>query len=198
MTMYEITEDMKAIYDLLSNMVDDEGNPRDPTPEEMEYLQEQFILTNENFEKKFDGYCRLIKNLEMDSKAVDGERKAYKDEMDRLSKRAKAFENRAKNIKGLLRFSMENLKLTEHKNNMFSAKIQNTQLKVEPQSTINYQELPFEYLKCELDTTKIKQDLKDGLLIQKGGAENYGKVFTKEGQLLKGVSVVQGQALYIR
>jgi hypothetical protein len=59
--------------------------------------------------------------------------------------------------------------------------------------------LPEEFLKPrELDTVAVKDALKDGLLIQKEGAENYGKVFTREGEEIKGLMVIQGTNFIIR
>jgi hypothetical protein len=126
MTLYAITEDLKALNKLLEEMVDDEGNPREPTAEELETMKQWFECSQADFEAKFDNYCKFIKNLKIEAEAADGERKAYKGELDRLSKRAKAFENRAKSVNGLLWFAMQNLGMKKYKTALFSAGEQNT------------------------------------------------------------------------
>ena len=200
MTLYQITEDLLAINDLLENMVDEEGNPREPTEEEMNYLKEQFIMSNSDFEKKTENICKFIKNLKIQAENVNAEKDSYKAELDRLSKRAKAFENRASCVQNVLRYGMEKLGQSKIKTDLFTANIQNTQMIVDASSTINFDDIPEQYKKVtvELDKTAIKKALKDGLLTQKSGPENYGKLFDAEGNLLPGITAVQGTALVIR
>ena len=57
-TLYAITDDIKAISDLLENMVDENGDPREPTEDEMQTLKEWYTVSNSDFEKKFDSYCK--------------------------------------------------------------------------------------------------------------------------------------------
>jgi hypothetical protein len=200
MTLYQITDDLLTINQLLEEMVDEEGNPREPTEEEMNYLREQFIMSNSDFEKKTENICKFIKNLKLQAENVKAEKDSYKAELDRLSRRAKAFENRASCVQNVLRYGMERLGETKIKTDLFTANIQNTQMIVDATSTINFDDIPEQYKKVsvELDKVAIKKALKDGLLMQKSGPENYGKLFDAEGNLLPGITAVQGTALVIR
>lgn len=201
MTLYAITEDLKALNKLMEEMVDDEGNPREPTEEELETMKKWFECSQADFEQKFDNYCKFIKNLKIEAEAADGERKAYKGELDRLSKRAKAFENRAKSVNGLLWFAMQNLGMKKYKTALFSAGEQNTQIKIEPLAGSDLKEVPEEFLKPrELDTTAVKDAIKSGLLKQGDGTPlGATKLFyAKTGEELKDVRWAQGTALIIR
>lgn len=201
MTLYEITGDLKALNQLMEDMVDEEGNPREPTQEELETMQKWFECSSSEFEQKFDNYCKFIKNLKIEAAIADDERKNYKAELDRLSKRSKAFENRAKSINGLLWFSMQNLGMKKYKSALFSAGEQNTQIKIEPLTGSTLKEVPDEFLKPrEIDTTKIKNAIKDGILKQ-GDGTPLGETklfFTDTGKELKDIRWAQGTALIIR
>jgi hypothetical protein len=200
-SMYEITGDIISLNKMLEEIVDENGNPREPTEEERKTLEEWFSCSLQDFEKKFDNICKFIKNLKIEAEIADGERKAHKDELDRLSKRAKACENKAKNINDLLWFSMQRLGLKKYKTSLFSAGEQNTQIKIETILGSNLKEVPEEYLKPrELDTTKIKEALSCGILKRGDGTPlGTNKIFfTENGKELKDVRAIQGQALIIR
>jgi hypothetical protein len=200
-SMYEITGDLLSLNNMLDEIVDEEGNPREPTEDERKTLEEWFNCSKSEFETKFDNICKFIKNLKIEAEIADGERKAYKGELDRLSKRAKALENRASNINGLLWFSMQRLGMKKYKTALFSAGEQNTQLKVESLLGSKLDEIPEEFLKPrELDTTKIKEAIKSGRLVRGNGTPlGENKVFFAEnGKELKDVRCMQGQALIIR
>lgn len=201
MTLYEITGDLKALNQLMEDMVDEDGNPREPTQEELETMQKWFECSSADFEKKFDNYCKFIKNLKIEAAIADDERKAYKSELDRLSKRSKAFENRAKSVNGLLWFSMQNLGMKKFKTALFSAGEQNTQIKIEPLAGSTLKEVPDEFLKPrEIDTNAIKTAIKDGILKQ-GDGTPLGETklfFTDTGKELKDIRWAQGTALIIR
>ena len=180
-------------------VVDENGEPREPTDEEIQEMRKWFEVTQEELQNKFDSYCKFIKNLKLSSENADSERKNMKDELDRLAKRAKARENQMSAVQGLLRWNLERLGIKTFKSDLFTANIQNGQKKVSLASTAKIENLPAEYLKPrELDTVAVKDALKDGLLIQKEGAENYGKVFTREGVEIKGLLVIQGTNFIIR
>lgn len=198
-SMYEIGDDIIGLHQLLESLVDEEGLPREPSGEEMETLRAWFKETEQNFEKKFDSYCRYIRSLKMTAENIDAERKSYKAELERLAKRAKASENRAKTLQGLLRWNMERLHMKKFKTDLFTANIQNTQLNIHPLDGASLAAVPECYLKPrEIDTTKVKQALKDGELILKDGPENACKIFFPNGEELKNVRAVQGTALVIR
>ena len=197
--LYDIAEDLLSLNDLMESLVDENGEPREPTDEEMEEMRKWFDVTHEELQNKFDSYCKFIKNLKLSSENADSERKNMKDELDRLSKRAKARENQRNAVQGLLRWNLERLGIKTFKSDLFTANIQNGQKQVSLASTAKIETLPEEFLKPrELDTVAVKDALKDGLLIQKEGVENYGKVFTRDGEEIKGLMVIQGTNFIIR
>ena len=205
MTLYEITGDILALNNLLESLVDENGEPRGMTPEEMETAQKWFDLAESDFKKKFDNICKFIKNLKLSAEQAEAERKLYADELARLSRRAKAFEARAKGVQSLLWWCMSRLGLNKagYKTDLFSAKEQNTQKQIATTSLYDWHKIPEQYLKTpELDTVAIKQALKDGELYQKDGEADYGKLFFAVGAgkdtVLDGVSCLQGCALVIR
>lgn len=201
MTLYEISSDMLALKNLLENMVDDEGNPREPTEDELQTMQKWFEDSLSDFEKKFDNYCKFIKNLKMEAAIAEEERKTYKAELERLSKRSKAFENKAKSVNNLLWWSMQRLNMKNYKTALFSAKEQNTQISINPLAGSSLKEVPEEFLKPrELNVTAIKEAIKDGTLKQ-GNGTPLGETklyFVTTGEELKDVRWTQGTALIIR
>lgn len=200
-TMYEITGDLIELNKLMDDIVDEDGEPREPTEAELETMRDWFKTSEAEFKEKFDNYCKFIKNLQIEASVATAEKEAHKKEMDRLSKRSKAMENRAATVKNLLWWSMDKLGLSKEgfKTSLFSAKEQNTKGSIVELTTYDYRKIPEEFLKQpELDRTAISQALKDGELIQKEGQENYGKIFFRNGEVLEGLSYVQGKALYIR
>ncbi|EMB19556.1 siphovirus Gp157 family protein [Treponema denticola] len=200
-TMYEITGDLIELNKLMDDIVDENGEPREPTETELETMRDWFKTSEAEFKEKFDNYCKFIKNLQIEASVATAEKDAHKKEMDRLSKRSKAMENRAATVKNLLWWSMDKLGLSKEgfKTSLFSAKEQNTKGSIVELTTYDYRKIPEEFLKQpELDRTAISQALKDGELIQKEGQENYGKIFLRNGEVLEGLSYVQGKALYIR
>lgn len=200
--LYDITGDLLALNKLLDGLETPDGEPREPTEDELETMKAWFETSEAEFKAKFDNYCKFIKNLKITAADVEAERKSYSDELNRLSRRAKAFENRAKSLQNLLRWGMERLELNKYKTDLFSAGIQNTQKSVALSSTADPWKVPREYLKApELDTQAIKKDLSDGVLYQKEGMQHYAKLYYKvagEEKLLEGVTAIQGTALVIR
>lgn len=165
-TMYEIGKDLLALNDLLESLVDDDGNPREPTEEEQETLKSWFQMSYSDFETKFDSYCKFIKNQKIAADIAESERKVFKDEMDRLSKRAKACENRAKSLQTLLQWNMETINTHKFKSELFTATIQEGQVSVAALAGSDLSKIPEKFLKPrEIDTTAIKQAIKDGKLL---------------------------------
>lgn len=198
-TMYAISEDLLALNQLLDSLVDENGDPRGPTDEELETMKKWFDVSMNEFNTKFDNYCKFIKNLKISAENIDAERKSYKDELDRLRKRAKASENKANAIQNLLYFAMQKIGITKHKTELFTATEQNTQINIFALQCADLKKVPDEFLKPrELDTSKIKQAIKDGEII-KGEGINETKLYVKvTGEELKDVRWTQGKALVIR
>lgn len=199
MTLYQISDDLKALQNLVESLVDEDGEPREPTEEEAKIILGWFDNSETELQTKFDNYCRFIKNINLSAKHADSERKLYKAELDRLSRRAKAFENTAKRVQDCLWRNFQKLGIKKFKTDLFSAGEQNTALSVSVQSTADLSAVPDEYLKPrEIDATAIKAALKTGELVQKEGIENRGKIFTREGDEIKGVLALTGTTFVIR
>jgi hypothetical protein len=202
MTIYNIISDITALRSLINGLTDEEtGESREITGEEKQAFLNWINENQANFNEKFDNICRFFKNLKAQADVAAAERDTLKAEMDRLSKRAKARENEADRLKGLLWFAFDSLKVQKHKTELFSAGIQNTRKTAKTTTTFSPDKIPAEYLKRELALSVISEAVKDGTLYEKDGLENRTKLFYRgEGGEceLKGVAYVQGQALVIR
>ena len=201
-TLYEITGDLIDLNILMENLVDENGEPREPTEKELETMKGWFTETYDAFKAKFDNCCKFIKNLQLSAENAESEKKNFKVEGSRLTKRAKAYANREKLIRNLLCWSMERLDLKNFKSNIFTANIQNMGGKVIKVSDFARPEdisaLPEKYLKPrEVDTKAILQDLKDGVLEERDGIQNYSKVFIKDGDVLPCIHIYQPTGLKI-
>ena len=201
-TLYEITGDLISLNKLMENLVDENGEPREPTAEEFENMKNWFTESYDGFKSKFDNYCKFIKNLQLSAANAEAEKQNFKAENSRLTKRATAYENRAKAVRNLLRWGMERLNLQKFKSNVFMANIQNMGDKVIKIAISATQKdlsaLPEKYLKPrEVDTKAILQDLKDGVLEEREGIQNYSKVFVKDGDVLPFIHVYQPTGLKI-
>lgn len=204
-TFYELSDDFKALLKLYSNAVDEDGNERELTEEENAILAEFFKEIEPQFEKKFDGCCKFLKNLTIQSDIARAEKDTFKAEVDRLQKRSKAFENRAASFKTYIWLAMRNLGLAKdgYKTALFSAKEQGCAGSITTTTSYTYKNIPEQFLKePELDKTAIKEALKDGTLFQKDEKEfplDRGKLFfTATGEALKGVSFLKGTTFVIR
>ena len=71
--LYDIAEDLLSLNDLMESLVDENGEPREPTDEEMEEMRKWFEVTQEELQNKFDSYCKFIKNLKLSSENADSE-----------------------------------------------------------------------------------------------------------------------------
>lgn len=202
-SLYKITDDILEFDKLLNDIVDENGEPRKPTPEEMGTLQKWCDQNLENFTGKIDSYCRYIRNLELAAKNIKSEYDNFKDEVTRLSKRKTAYENKAKTVKGLLWYCLQRLGLDGYKTDYFSIKEQNTKPSVTIAVDADLSTVPEKYLKPrELDTLAILDGIKSGELIQKEDPLARGKIYKagENGECveLKGVFCLPGKALYIR
>ena len=165
-TLYEISKDLMGLNDLLDNLVDEDGNPRAPTEEECETMKEWFKCSSEEFTKKFDNYCKFIKVLKNQADNAKSEKDNFKAEIDRLSKRERAFENRRKSVIGLLQWCMESLHQKKFKSDLFSAGIQEAQISVNALAGARLEKVPECYLKPrEIDATAIKEAIKNGKIL---------------------------------
>lgn len=200
MTLYAISENLKAVSELMAAAVDEDGEPRDLTDAEKLQLAEWFQADAEALDDKLTNYGKFIKNLKISAETIDGERKAHKAELDRLSRRAKAMENRADALKYAVKFAFDNMGIEKHKTELFNFYKQKTPLKISEFLGNGLKDVPEEYLKPrELDTVKIRQAIKDGLLRVGTEGLDRGKVYdVKTGRCLTGVTATEGETLVIR
>lgn len=200
MTLYTISENLKAVSELMAAAVDEEGEPRDLTDAEKLQLAEWFQQDAEALDDKLTAYGKFFKNLKISAETIDGERKAHKTELDRLARRAKAMENRADALKYAVKFAFDNMGIDKHKTELFSFYKQKTPLKIAEFLGNGLKDVPEEYLKPrELDTAKIRQAIKDGLLRVGTEGLDRGKVYdVKTGLPLTGVVATEGETLVIR
>lgn len=200
MTLYTISENLKAVSELMAAAVDEDGEPRDLTDAEKLQLAEWFQADAEALDDKLTNYGKFFKNLKISAETIDGERKAHKTELDRLARRAKAMENRADALKYAVKFAFDNMGIDRHKTELFSFYKQKTPLKISEFLGNGLKDVPEEYLKPrELDTVKIRQAIKDGLLRVGTEGLDRGKVYdVKTGLPLTGVVATEGETLVIR
>lgn len=221
MKMYEIVGDLKALYALVESLTDEEtGETRQPTDEERAELAAWFSESSEALSEKFDRVCKFYSNLRASADVCAAERDAMKAEMDRLSKRAKARENEAKSVAGIIWYMLDSLKMQKYKTDLFSAGIQNTAASVRvgnsliPEEKVPY-ELPDEFTEKEVVKSAIIEALKRGDLYQKPVSTDKaeiesghyvsplddGVVFYKEGseeKTLPGIKYLSGKTCIIR
>lgn len=200
MTLYTISENLKAVSELMAAAVDEEGEPRELTEQEQFQLAEWFSQDAEALDDKLTNYGKFFKNLKISAETIDGERKAHKAELDRLARRAKAMENRADALKYAVKFAFDNMGIDKHKTELFSFYKQKTPLKITEFLGNGLKDVPEEYLKPrELDTVKIRQAIKDGFLRVGTEGLDRGKVYdVKTGRCLTGVTATEGETLVIR
>lgn len=201
MKMYDITSDLLAAEKLIQEAVDENGEPRELTEEEMNFINDCFQCSAEQFADKFDGYCKFIKNYKLEAMDLDAIRKNYKSEIDRLARRSKTAENTAERLQSLLKMNMERIGLTKWKTEMFSAGIQSTQMNVKQKEGATLENVPECYLKPrELDTTAIKNDIKNGKLkvVETDGLDFGSVLFAESGAKIDGLYARRGSALVIR
>jgi hypothetical protein len=203
-TIYSIVGDVKALSSLIESLTDEEtGETRELTDEEKTTFAAWVKEESEAFDSKFDRICKFFKNLKANAETVQAERDSLKEEMDRLSKRAKARENEAGRIKDLLWFAFDALGMKKHKTELFSAGIQATAASVKTDSSFDIRAIPdWLYKEPELSAAKIKEGLSAGTLYQKPDDENpleRDKIFVKEtGESLPGIRYSQGATLVVR
>jgi hypothetical protein len=203
MTIYEIVNDCKALERLIKEETDpDTGELRKISDEEKAAFLEWIDEAQENLENKFNNIFKAVKNKQAEADIAEAERLAIKDEMDRLSKRAKARENEANRIKGLFAYALEKLNLKEYKTPLFSIGWQAVrETAKEDKGFFDIDKIPVAYLKRELSPTAVSAAVKEGRLFKKGGDINRGKLFYFEKGIekqLEGVSYLGGQTLVLR
>lgn len=135
--LYELTGKFNQVAEMLT---EDEFNPA-----VIDTLESLDLA----IEDKADGYARLIKNQEADSKGIA-------EEIKRLQTRKQAIDNSIKNMKLSLQNAMIEIGKTKFKTDLFSFNIQKNPVKVE---IVNEELIPdqFKKIKIEFDKTAIKK-----------------------------------------
>lgn len=137
MKLYELTENFNLIAEMLEN------NPNDET------IIDTLESIDLAIEDKADGYARLIKNQEAESKAFD-------EEIKRMKERKQALDNNVKRMKLSLQNAMVEIGKTKFKTELFSFNIQKNAPSVE---IIDEKLIPdkFKKITIEFDKTAIKK-----------------------------------------
>lgn len=145
--LYEMTEQVQALFDLLSNDEIDQQIYND-TMESMGVLE------------KVNGYCQIINQFKYD---ID----VYSAEIDRLSKRKKSMENKIEWLKGQLMNFYEANGSKPIEAGTFRVTVRNSEYVYIPDLDM----LPKKYFKVkkEADKSAIRQAIKDGHTVR--GAE---------------------------
>ena len=110
-TLFDITDDMRALDQLLE---DCGGDISDPAVEEA--ITKWMAEIKDGFETKVDNYCAFIK--ELTARAA-----ARREEMERLAMRVKADENAAKSLKVRLQMVWEAMQLGKVATRRFSVSL---------------------------------------------------------------------------
>jgi hypothetical protein len=201
--IFEIVGDIRALENLVESMTDEEtGEVRDLTEEDKAAFLAWVGENEEALKSKTDGICKVYRNIRAIANVCTAEREALKENMDRLSKRAKARESEADRVKGLIWYALDVLRLQKIKTDLFSVGIQNTQWSVKTGSLFDVEKIPDAYINKDISITAIKEAVTRGDLYQKEGPENYGNLFyVDEDGLeckLEGIIYTQGKTCVIR
>lgn len=147
MNIYELTGDWLSLY----AMADEDGIDEQTWFDTMEAIEGEIEVKAENTAK-------VIKQLTADASAI-------KAEADRLSKRAKALENRADWLKKNLKNSMEATGKTKFKTDLFSFGIQKNPASLVVNEGFLIADAPAEYIKWgepQLDKSALKKAIEAG------------------------------------
>jgi hypothetical protein len=112
MSLYEISEQIQALDQLLANLGGDvtegtDGATIEKWAEEYQWMERE----------KVDGYVKLIKNIEGQQGAIDDEVKA-------LTEKSRVLDNRISRLKSLVKFIMDQRKTKRLEGNVWSFVIQ--------------------------------------------------------------------------
>lgn len=146
MKLYELAQNYQNILELSDN------------PEVTKEMLEEALKTIEgDFTGKAENICKVIKTIELESKAL-------KEEEDRLNNRRRILENRVGNLKEYLENSMKAVGLTKINGKMFSLGIQKNPPSVD---ILNETIIPTEYIQITKTISKkeILDVLKNGIKV---------------------------------
>ncbi|MCM3783702.1 siphovirus Gp157 family protein [Neobacillus mesonae] len=142
MNLYELTEQYQSILELAYEGA--EGVDYTDMLQGMEGV----------ISDKLEGYCKVIKTLEVEAEAI-------KAEAVRLSQRKTALENQVTRMKEAMKINMIRLNLDKHKGQLFTVSLTKPRQRVE---VTNIDAVPSELIKVkkEVDKTAAMEALKAG------------------------------------
>lgn len=159
--LYEITGRYKALEELLG---EDELTD--------EAIKKGLSQIEGELEDKVTNIVRIIKNL-------DGDAKSIKEEVARLSKRRKTYENNIKRLREYIEFSLKDLNMNKVKTPYFTVSLSTrVKPKIEDESLLNDKYFDIEEIR-KVNNKILTSDLKEGIEI-------------------KGVELIEVQSLNIR
>lgn len=191
--LYEITDEIKQIEDLFCNAVDENGDPRDLNQEEKDFLEQCFSVSETDLREKLDNYGKLISNLKAQASVINAEKETLKAELDRLSKRAKAADNRVEYLKGYILWAFKNLKIDKVKTALYTVSVKNNPVSISAEN-VNLDNFDAKFIKRELSKSMVQQAIKDGEFI----VADSGAILKKDGELIDGLKAVKTQSISIR
>lgn len=149
MTLYEITKDLDALHEIMNS---EDGF----TAEDQQILINFLDEADKNIESKLEGYVKVIRNFESDVDAI-------KKEIDYLSNKKKVLENKASNLENNIKYFLKRFNLKEKKAGIFYIKIRKNpaSLKITGDVAKSYM-IP---QPDKIDNSKIKDDLKNGIVL---------------------------------
>lgn len=191
--LYEITDDLKQIEDLFQNAVDENGEPRDLTPEEDNFLKECLTLSEDELKEKLEGYGKIIANLKFDADTIKSEADLIKKEYERLSAKAKAAENRVTSLKSYILWAFDALKLDKVKTPSFTVFKKKNPLSLNVDD-VNVSTLDEKFITKSVSKSALQQAIKDGLLT----VTDSGLVLKADGELIEGLKATSTTSIQVR
>lgn len=191
--LYEITDDLKQIEDLFQNAVDENGEPRDLTPEEDNFLKECLTLSEDELKEKLEGYGKIIANLKFDADTIKSEAELVKKEYDRLSAKAKAAENRVTSLKSYILWAFDALKLDKVKTPSFTVFKKKNPLSLNVDD-VNVSTLDEKFVTKSVSKSALQQAIKDGSLT----VTDSGLVLKADGELIEGLKATSTTSIQVR
>lgn len=155
MRLYELTEQ----YETLLEMAQEGG-------EGVDY--ESMLQGMEGaISDKLDGYCKIIKTLEVEAAAVGAESL-------RLSQRKTGLENQVKRMKDAMKSGMIRLNMNKHQSTLFTVSVTSPRQRVD---VLDTEIVPKKYL-------RIKKEVDKAAAME----------LLKSGKKIRGLSLVQGES----
>ncbi len=191
--LYEITDDLKQIEDLFQNAVDENGEPRDLTPEEDNFLKECLTLSEDELKEKLEGYGKIIANLKFDADTIKAEADLVKKEYERLSAKVKAAENRVTSLKSYILWAFDALKLDKVKTPSFTVFKKKNPLSLNTDD-VNVSTLDEKFVTKAVSKSALQQAIKDGSLT----VTDSGLVLKADGELIEGLKATSTTSIQVR